>query len=306
MHRANLASFGATTAGDGAWVEAKISVTALDPRNDWQNPSAQLLEKDDLYPLRTALSVGDSLVFLKKADQSLLAIGVRTTPELTAAMGGKTKRMFLPNTPIQISDNLDEITTRDLEQKLEEAFNAKAPSNKKPKSGQGWLLDPEKQKAVEHRAMQVVEEAFEAQGFEVKDVHTSELAKSAGLPPYPGYDLLAGDFGIEVKGTVTSGATVLITANELLSAHNNEKNIIALVADIKISQASPYTASGGKLMLFEWADRPVLHEIIEGVKSTLDHASSNGLILDLASLKWRLDLTSGLVAEAKLAFFVPE
>ena len=44
---------------------------------------------------------------------------------------------------------------------------------------------------VEHLAMQIAREWEESEGATVLDVHTPELARAAGLPDYPGFDLLS-------------------------------------------------------------------------------------------------------------------
>ncbi|XYI02068.1 helicase-related protein [Sorangium sp. So ce1128] len=70
---------------------------------------------------------------------------------------------------------------------------------------------------VERVAMEVVRIHEEAAGARVEDVHTPELAKKAGLPDFPGFDLLSlrpdGERDIEVKGRAGIG-TVELSENE--------------------------------------------------------------------------------------------
>lgn len=86
-------------------------------------------------------------------------------------------------------------------------------------------LDRERHDAdVEQVAMQIAWAWEESEGAIVKDVHTPALAREAGLPDYPGFDLLSirpsGEKrGIEVKGRGTTGDVELFT-NEWAKACN--------------------------------------------------------------------------------------
>jgi superfamily II DNA or RNA helicase/DNA-binding XRE family transcriptional regulator len=86
-------------------------------------------------------------------------------------------------------------------------------------------LDRERHDAdVEQVAMQIAWAWEESEGAIVKDVHTPELARAAGLPDYPGFDLLSirpsGEKrGIEVKGRGTTGDVELFS-NEWAKACN--------------------------------------------------------------------------------------
>jgi superfamily II DNA or RNA helicase len=77
---------------------------------------------------------------------------------------------------------------------------------------------------VEQIAMALAKAFEEAEGAAVKLVHTPQLARSAGLPDHPGFDLLSLRPGsrqrcIEVKGRIGSGE-VEITDNEWARACN--------------------------------------------------------------------------------------
>lgn len=89
-------------------------------------------------------------------------------------------------------------------------------------------VDPEDQKRhdaeVERIAMHYARAHEEAAGATVKDVHTPELARAAGLPDNPGFDLLSIRPGgekraIEVKGRAGVGE-IEVTANEWAKACN--------------------------------------------------------------------------------------
>ena len=75
--------------------------------------------------------------------------------------------------------------------------------------------------------MQVTIAYEQARGAAVKDVHTPELARAAGLGDYPGFDILSispdgAERAIEVKGRANSG-DILISENEWASACNHRQ-----------------------------------------------------------------------------------
>lgn len=77
---------------------------------------------------------------------------------------------------------------------------------------------------VEMVAMQLAQAFEEAAGAKVLDVHTPDLARNAGLPDNPGFDLLSIRPGnekrsIEVKGRATTG-DIEVSANEWAKACN--------------------------------------------------------------------------------------
>jgi SNF2 family DNA or RNA helicase len=79
-------------------------------------------------------------------------------------------------------------------------------------------------KNIELVAMQLAQAFEESAGAKVLDVHTPELARRAGLPDNPGFDLLAIRPGnekrsIEVKGRATTG-DIEVSANEWAKACN--------------------------------------------------------------------------------------
>ena len=77
---------------------------------------------------------------------------------------------------------------------------------------------------VEQIAMDLVRAFEEAAGAKVRFVHTPELARAAGLPDYPGFDVLSIRHGrerrcIEVKGRANTGE-IEVTDNEWARACN--------------------------------------------------------------------------------------
>ena len=82
----------------------------------------------------------------------------------------------------------------------------------------------EHEKNVEMAAMKLAWAFEEAAGAKVMDVHTPELARKAGLPENPGFDLLSIRPGnekraIEVKGRAETG-DIEVSANEWAKACN--------------------------------------------------------------------------------------
>ena len=45
-----------------------MNVNRIDDRNEGGNPSMQLLQRDDLLPLRSRLRLGTSLILLRRGD----------------------------------------------------------------------------------------------------------------------------------------------------------------------------------------------------------------------------------------------
>ena len=87
---------------------------------------------------------------------------------------------------------------------------------------------------VEQIAMDLTKAFEEAEGATVKFVHTPELARSAGLPDHPGFDILSLKSNhrqrcIEVKGRVSAGE-VEVTDNEWARACNLRQDYWLYVA----------------------------------------------------------------------------
>ena len=106
--------------------------------------------------------------------------------------------------------------------------------------GQGFQLDQEAKVAVEARAMNAATE-FYGKDWDVEDVHATES-----------YDLICrrGDEvkHVEVKGTTTDGAEVILTPNEVTHARKNPCTALFVLSGITIERAEDgtVTATGGK------------------------------------------------------------
>jgi hypothetical protein len=102
-------------------------------------------------------------------------------------------------------------------------------------------LNSTERRAVERRAMDVVDAHYRRLGYDVEDV-------SAGAP----WDLVAthpdGDVvHVEVKGTTGAGDAVMITAGERRHADEFAHPALAVVTGIQLTRGSKATATGGVL-----------------------------------------------------------
>jgi hypothetical protein len=114
--------------------------------------------------------------------------------------------------------------------------------------GQGFQRDQEVKVAVEARAMNAAT-GFYAGSWSVEDVHGRES-----------YDLVCsrGDEvkHVEVKGTTTDGAEVILTPNEVKHARENSHSVLFILSDVKVerSEDGTVTATGGVRRLYDpWA-----------------------------------------------------
>lgn len=113
------------------------------------------------------------------------------------------------------------------------------------KGGQGFRASAEQRSAVERHAMSVVETHLRTNGWEVEDT-------SATKP----YDFFCvsndSELFVEVKGTTSSGETVVLTRNEV-EFHRNTwpNNSLAIVSGITLSGKDGLTASGGQLTIVQ-------------------------------------------------------
>lgn len=119
-------------------------------------------------------------------------------------------------------------------------------------------LTGEERKAVEMRAMEVVQKEYEEKGWNVFDVSSANLL-FYGTP----YDLHVtknrtpttadGDKHIEVKGTTGPGYSIELTVNEVDHVRSHSTlSVLAVVHNIRLSRDSDeYVASGGKLKIYD-------------------------------------------------------
>jgi Domain of unknown function (DUF3883) len=111
--------------------------------------------------------------------------------------------------------------------------------------GQGFQLDQEVKVAVEAFAMNMATE-FYSKTWDVDDVHGTES-----------YDLICRRGNeikhVEVKGTTTGGAEVILTPNEVRHAREHPCIALFVVSDITVERAKDGTviAAGGKQHLYD-------------------------------------------------------
>lgn len=114
-------------------------------------------------------------------------------------------------------------------------------------TGQGRQMDAKARKVVETLAMEKAKAYYEGKKYQVEDVSLSK--------PYD-FVCTIGDrvLRVEVKGTTTKGATVILTRNEVASARNYPTELF-LLHSIKLQRTPEPTATGGiqRILLANWA-----------------------------------------------------
>ncbi|MFI0259859.1 DUF3883 domain-containing protein [Streptomyces sp. NPDC017056] len=117
----------------------------------------------------------------------------------------------------------------------------KKPKPKPKSSGQGFLSDPKKRKAIEMHAEDMAFDHYTGDGWEVERL---------GKP----YDLRCTrkdeERHVEVKGTTGAPTSVELTINEVLHARDPENTVdLYVVSDIRVdTSVDPYKASGGVVL----------------------------------------------------------
>jgi hypothetical protein len=111
--------------------------------------------------------------------------------------------------------------------------------------GQGFQLDQDVKVAVEAHAMNMATK-FYSVGWKVEDVHGTES-----------YDLMCrrGDVikHVEVKGTITHGAEVILTPNEVRHAREYPCTALFVLSNVTVERAEDgtITATGGKEHIYD-------------------------------------------------------
>jgi hypothetical protein len=106
---------------------------------------------------------------------------------------------------------------------------------------QGFVVDSKLRNALEEYAMEVAKRYFESKKYKWKDHHKT---CSYDLLCTRGQEVLY----VEVKGTVTAGEAVFLTANEVRFARENRKHMVLFVLhSINVSPGKDgYVLSGGE------------------------------------------------------------
>ena len=130
-------------------------------------------------------------------------------------------------------------------EQAEEAVKDAAGKVARQGRGQGFQLEQEVKVAVEALAMNMATE-FYSKAWDVEDVHGTKS-----------YDLICrrGDEvkHVEVKGTTTDGAEVILTPNEVRHAREHPCTALFVVSNITVGRAEDGTviATGGKHHLYD-------------------------------------------------------
>ncbi|HEU5105962.1 MAG TPA: DUF3883 domain-containing protein [Solirubrobacterales bacterium] len=145
---------------------------------------------------------------------------------VTASRGGT---VALPPAPPEIEDALDAV--------------AKGASRPRSGGGQGFRQSQEEKDAIDKHAMAVASAHLEADGWEVEDVSRNSS-----------YDLRCTreevELHVEVKGTTTAGAAVLLTPNEVDHARETYPDVALLIVhDVTLEQdgLGEPVAKGGEI-----------------------------------------------------------
>lgn len=121
-------------------------------------------------------------------------------------------------------------------------------AGERPRRGQGYRLSPAARRAIENYAMDRARKHFEGQGWHVVDVHQNRP-----------FDFLCSkgdqELRVEVKGTTTAGAQVLLTRNEVDHAKVRFPQVcLFVVSEIELAEDDGnYSVSAGNVrILMPW------------------------------------------------------
>ncbi|MDC0147408.1 hypothetical protein OAI46_00870 [Alphaproteobacteria bacterium] len=288
VHGENIAKISGRKQINADWYADTVKVYKLEPRNISKNPSIQLLEKNDLELIRSNQKVGDCLIFLKKNDGEILAVGASRTVDLDQIMAAKSKRMF----GFMVPTNRPAIIESDEDGSRKTSLNSNRLAGK---NSIGRGSNPSLNKAIEECGVAVSIKFLTDNHYLVSDVSTPELAISHGLEKYPGFDQLATkngkSLGVEVKATTLPGHQVHISSNELSAAISNNDWRLLVVSDIKIDDRSASKVSGGNPRIFKVSDNKNLKKCLEKLNEAIALAEVSGLI---ATPSYSVSLQSNL------------
>lgn len=112
-------------------------------------------------------------------------------------------------------------------------------------SGQGYAVDAKQRQTIERYAVQRAKAFYEEQRYHVVDVSTTHA-----------YDLRCKSPGgqelhVEVKGTTSDGAHILLTPNEVNHARNYPNVALFILSRIQIDPADPNNLQGGDLLCLD-------------------------------------------------------
>ena len=128
---------------------------------------------------------------------------------------------------------------------IDEAAGKRRPARR---AGQGRRVDPEVKAAVEAHAMNAAREHYESLGGVVTDT-------SKGNPYDYSVDLGGEEWHVEVKGTQTTGTSVLLTIGEVRHHQEFPNTALFVLSNIDIDRSSgaPVASGGQATILHPWA-----------------------------------------------------
>jgi hypothetical protein len=115
------------------------------------------------------------------------------------------------------------------------------------RKGQGWRLSADERHTIERYAMEAATTYFEELGYRVEDVGARES-----------YDLVCStkkiELHVEVKGTTSDGADVLLTPNEVAHARDNKRVALFVYANISVRtrRGKPKCSGGDRYLIQPW------------------------------------------------------
>jgi len=144
---------------------------------------------------------------------------------------------------------IDEIVRKSASPEVENAESAiDLAAGRRLRSGQRFRQSVEARQAIERQAMTVARDFLERRGWKVDDVSRSN--------PYDFRCMRESTtLHVEVKGTTSAGATVLLTPNEVVHARNTTAQVaLIVVCGITLSGTSsrPQAKGGSPEVFFPW------------------------------------------------------
>lgn len=205
-----------TDKADGEGVELRVQVRYVNP------PDLPLWYGDAVTPVLAQLSVG------RAQGGTLFNVTPEQWEAVVSAAGG------WPDDAPEVQDIRDAVAVQ---------------AGRKP-SGQGFRMDPQQRRAIEQHAMEMAKAYFKEHGWTTID--DVSLRKS--------YDLHCSradgsELRVEVKGTTGTGATVLLTPNEVTHAHKHHPNVaLFIVANVALSsvEGKPLVSGGDVIVHEPW------------------------------------------------------
>ena len=141
---------------------------------------------------------------------------------------------------------LPEAAAAKLEELWAEHLGLATPTPSRGAPRQGWQMDPVRRKKVEDAAQETLMEFFRKDKWTVRDVRF-------GNP----YDAIATKDGrtlwLEAKGTETSGASVIVTRNEVEWARDHPGDcVLGVLSDVTFLPNGEVDTASGTFRVFIW------------------------------------------------------